>query len=226
MRHLDIVKLKKALLRSSAITIIILLLITFAEKYQEDKYNSSHIQIGKEVPISSNEDTEVSMGKLNISTVSSSLIEEITEIEAEQEVQMTAEAHQNTVRSITIIENVQPVEVVQEREYVTEPYIIECTAYNPTGQPCRDGTYPIEGETLAGKYSWLGRHCNLYYVNNDGSIGSMIGNYTFHDTGFGHDPDGDGIGSIQTGERIDLFMESYDQAVNWGVQKVYIEFLD
>lgn len=54
----------------------------------------------------------------------------------------------------------------------------------------------------------------------------MIGNYTFHDTGFGHDPDGDGIGSIQTGERIDLFMESYDQAVDWGVQKVYIEFLD
>lgn len=87
MRHLDIVKLEKSLLRSSAITIIILILVTFAEKYQEEKYNSSHIQIGKEVPISSNEDTEVSIEKLSIPIVSSS-IEEIkeTEMEAEQEV--------------------------------------------------------------------------------------------------------------------------------------------
>lgn len=209
-------KMSKKLLRCSAITIFILLLVAFAAKYKEENYKSSNIQV-------ENEDDKVSIKKLEIPIVSSSAIKEITE----PEVQMTAETHQQNIATVQILEKVQvePIEPV-EPKYVTEPYIIECTAYNPTGNPCRDGTYPVEGDALAGKYSWLGRHCNLYYCTSDGQIGNLIGTYTFHDTGFGHDPDGDGIGSIQTGERIDLYMESYQQAVNWGVQNVYIEFLD
>lgn len=213
----------KRVFQSSVVTACLLFFVAFAAKYQEEKYNSSHIQIENEFSTSVTKDAKVSIQKLNISTVSSSLIGEITETKPEQEVQMTEEKTTEVVQIIQI-DQIQPVE--PEPKYVTEPYIIECTAYNPTGNPCRDGTYPVEGDTLAGKYCWLGRHCNLYYINDDGSIGSLIGTYTFHDTGFGHDPDGDGIGYIQTGQRIDLYMESYQRAVNWGVKKVYIEFLD
>ena len=113
-----------------------------------------------------------------------------------------------------------------EREFVTEPYLIDCSAYCETGNPCKDGTYPKVGETVAGKKEWLGRSCNLYYCTKDGEIGDLIGTYIFHDTGFGDDADGDGIGSIEAGTKIDLYLGDYDTCIKWGVPKVYIEFLD
>lgn len=133
-----------------------------------------------------------------------------------------------------IPEEIIPEEIISEEETIVEEvieeeinaYIIESTAYCPTGNLCRDETVPVEGETIAGKYEWLGRQCNLYYCNEDGSIGELMGKYTFHDTGFGHDPDGDGIGSIQDGSRIDIFMEEYNRAKQWGIRNIYIEFLD
>lgn len=129
-----------------------------------------------------------------------------------------------TVNAPNIVE-VQ--EVLEVPEYVAEPYIIECTAYIPTGNPCRDGSWPIEGETIAGMEKWLGRHCNLYYRDEEtGDVGELIGTYIFHDTGFGDDPDGDGIGSIENGSRIDLFMNNEEEAWEWGVKEIYIEFLD
>lgn len=157
-----------------------------------------------------------------------------TQVEKNAKVEKTTK-----VKEITKVENTTEVEKSQEStesnesqikkmklKYVTEPYIIESTAYIATGNSCADGTMPIDGETLAGKREWIGRSCNLYYIAQDGSVGELIGTYKFHDTGFGDDPDGDGVGTIQNGQRIDIFMGSYDRAINWGVRNVYIEFLN
>lgn len=150
----------------------------------------------------------------------------LTEVSTSASEQVKYSTISTLIEKVTEKQEQEEKETKTKKRYVTKPYVVECTAYNPTGNPCKDGTYPVEGETLAGKYSWLGRHCNLYYCTDDGKIGKKIGTYTFHDTGFGHDPDGDGIGSIQTGQRIDLFMESTQEAKCWGVRNVYIEFLD
>lgn len=217
MRTKYITGIAKRLFQSSIVTFLLLVCLFYAQKYQERQYHLLQAKNAKENNISINkEQEEANIVKLDVSNVTSSLVEDVTEKTVD-----------NVIEQKTNQEVLQQPEIVQEeKKYVTEPYLIECTAYNPTGNPCRDGTYPVEGETVAGKYEWLGRSCNLYYCKKGGEVGNLIGTYTFHDTGFGHDPDGDGIGSIQTGERIDLFMENYYDAINWGVRNVYIEFLD
>lgn len=136
--------------------------------------------------------------------VETTVYEEITEEETKAE-----------ETTVAFVENV-PVPVPQ-----SELIQIECTAYEPTGQRCADGTWPVEGDTLAGKREWIGRHVNMYFLD-----GTYIGTFTFHDTGFGHDPDGDGIGSIQDGSRIDYYMNTESECIQWGVKNVLIEFLD
>ena len=108
----------------------------------------------------------------------------------------------------------------------TDPvsYLVESTAYyNPNNNLCYDGTYPVEGVTLAGKKEWLGKSVRLYECK-DGEVGSLIGVYEFHDTGFGNDLDGDGVGSIQDGSCIDIFMENKSDCIEWGRRHVYMQF--
>lgn len=113
------------------------------------------------------------------------------------------------------------------REIAPEPYLIESTAYyNKYSQFCFDGTYPEEGITIAGKEEWIGKTAILYYEKDDGSIGEMIGIFEFHDTGFGNDLDGDGIGSIEGGTCIDIFMERKEDCIQWGRRNVWIQILD
>lgn len=225
MRKKYIIAISKRVIKSSITTFLLLTCLTFAQKYQERQYQLLQAKNARESNFLVNKEQEkISIVKLDVYNASSPLVYEVMEKTTENVIQQETETMIEQDTNQEVLE--QPEIVQEEKEYVTEPYLIECTAYNPTGNPCKDGSYPVEGETVAGKSEWLGRSCNLYYCNKDGKIGNLIGMYTFHDTGFGHDSDGDGIGSIQTGERIDLFMESHYNAINWGVRNVYIEFLD
>ena len=107
------------------------------------------------------------------------------------------------------------------------PFVIECTAYcNPHGNLTYSGKQTIPMYTLAGRKDWLGAVGYLYEVNDDGTIGDFITMGEFSDCGFGHDPDGDGIGSIQDGSRIDLYVgEDRQFALQWGVKKVYLKIV-
>ena len=56
----------------------------------------------------------------------------------------------------------------------------------------------------------------LYRIEEDGSIGDMIGIYEFLDTGAGIDTDGDGEGdSIKKGLSVDVWQPSIEQAREW-----------
>lgn len=95
-----------------------------------------------------------------------------------------------------------------------------------------DGTAPYYG-VLAGKREWLGRSCQLYACNADGSVGKLIGSFTFHDTGYGASTGygssrilkGRCVGTIENGSCIDIFMRTYAECARYGRKNVYIKFL-
>lgn len=80
----------------------------------------------------------------------------------------------------------------EHREYVGE---YELTAYIETGNPCADGVYPCEGVTVACNDSRLW-HKTIYIEG--------YGEFFVHDTG--------GMSS----NVIDIFMGSYDEAIEFG----------
>ena len=130
------------------------------------------------------------------------------------------EAYADVTEPVTQIET----EEVVETEVIVEEspkFMVECTAYyNPNNNLCADGTVPISGHTLAGKREWVGKKCKLY----DEEL-KLIGEYRFHDTGFGNDIDGDGVGSIQEGKCIDIFMDTRNECIEWGRKNVWIEWI-
>ena len=110
-----------------------------------------------------------------------------------------------------------------------EPEFIEVDStayYNKYNHKCADGTNPYYG-VLAGKIEWLGKEVELYNSNKE-----YIGDFTFHDTGYGQSTgygnskilEGKCLGTIETGECIDIFMSTYEQCINYGRKKVYIVF--
>lgn len=92
--------------------------------------------------------------------------------------------------------------------------------YNPNGNKTADGSNTIANLTLAGKSEWLGKACYLYACNSDGSIGECLGYYEFHDTGYGRD------GDIPRGETIDIYMNTYNECVNYGRRNIYVQFIN
>lgn len=105
--------------------------------------------------------------------------------------------------------------------------IIRCTGYCDYGVT-KSGEYVRDG-IIAGKKEWLGRTCNLYRVNDDNSIGELIGSYEFLDTGYGIDvKTSNGVkGSLELGKSVDVWHPSEEAVWEW-VEKygdyVYIEF--
>lgn len=105
-----------------------------------------------------------------------------------------------------------------------EPFKIRCTLYTDkgktaSGQKTRDGI-------VAGKREWLGMTANIYSINEDGSIGSLIGIYEFLDTGYGikkTDLNGNTYGTIQRGESIDVWVSSQEEVRKW--QKEYGDYV-
>jgi 3D (Asp-Asp-Asp) domain-containing protein len=121
--------------------------------------------------------------------------------------------------------------LVQEKpQYI----LVDSTAYyNKYDRLCTDGTIPEYG-TLAGKIEWLGKQVKLYRVSSDGSVGEYIGLFTFHDLGYGQST-GTGssyvlpglyLGTIETGECIDIFMSQESDCWKYGRKKVYMQFLN
>lgn len=102
---------------------------------------------------------------------------------------------------------------------------VHAAAADPTVEPvkmrvtcyCDQGiTYsgvPVREGIIAGKKEWLGAAVYLYEVNDDGSMGLMVPEiFQVLDTGFGMDKDGDGVGTIQEGKSIDLYMPTIEDA--------------
>lgn len=85
---------------------------------------------------------------------------------------------------------------------------------------------------LAGKVSWLGRSCELYSCNSDGSVGNKIGDFVFRDTGYGQSTGygssrilrGKSIGTIENGTCIDVFFNTYAECIRYGRKNVYIKW--
>ena len=105
---------------------------------------------------------------------------------------------------------------------------------NPLGEPflirCRNGSWPVEGLSVAGKEEWLGKAIIMYAVAEDGGIGDFIGYFDFTDTGDGIDLDGDGQGeTIRNGTSIDVYRDTLEGCYRWIEQYgdyVYIQVVD
>lgn len=97
-----------------------------------------------------------------------------------------------------------------------DPFVVECTAYCDEGITA-SGKHTVEGLTIAGAREWIGCAAILYEVNENGSIGDMIGIWEFTDTGYGRD------GDIPRGETVDIYLEDYDACIEWGRQEVYLQ---
>lgn len=108
------------------------------------------------------------------------------------------------------------------------PFKVDCTAYiNPNGNKTASGKPTIEGITLAGKKEWLGMTAALYLMDEDGNIGEFIGYREFQDTGYGQKSKlNPGQGTIQSGECVDLYFDSYEEALKWGRRRIWIQVID
>ena len=120
-------------------------------------------------------------------------------------------------------------QMVMVKEESTKTYI-RCTVYCDTGYTA-SGAW-TEAGCVAGKREWLGKKCNLYRVNKDGSCGELIGTYTFRDTGFGLE-ELNGVeypnGTIMSGASIDMWHPTEEQCWAWVAKYgdyVYMEFVD
>lgn len=95
-----------------------------------------------------------------------------------------------------------------------KPMLIRCTCYCEH-QGTATLKMPYYG-VAAGKKDWLWDVAELNAVNEDGSVGELIGYFEFRDTGAGMDTDGDGKGdSIRNGTSIDVWVDSLPDAYKW-----------
>lgn len=120
--------------------------------------------------------------------------------------------------------NLNKTRIVEVESDATEPQVnatlIRCTGYNDIGYT-RSGEWTRHG-VVAGKYEWLGKSCNLYRQNEDGTIGELIGTYEFLDTGYGIN------GSLEKGTSIDVWHPTEEAVWDWMAEYgdyVYIEFV-
>ncbi|MDD3370021.1 MAG: hypothetical protein PHP50_14265 [Lachnospiraceae bacterium] len=81
-------------------------------------------------------------------------------------------------------------------EMYTTAYTAEQGSITASGCHVRTGI-------CAAKEEWMGKVAVIYSTDYE-----LLGIYEILDTGFGGDADGDGIGSIQEGKCIDVFMET------------------
>lgn len=96
-------------------------------------------------------------------------------------------------------------EIVTEEQIEAYMGIYELTAYIATGNPCADGVYPQVGYTVACNDSRLWHH----RIRIEG-----YGEYYVHDTG--------GMAT----NVIDIFMGSYDEAIQFGRRKAEVYIID
>lgn len=102
-----------------------------------------------------------------------------------------------------------------------EPTKVRCTCYIDEGYTC-SGAYTRPG-IIAAKKEWIGCVAELNAINEDGSVGEFIGFYEILDTGYGIETGvgeskilkGRTLGTIETGETVDVWMPTLHQAEEW-----------
>jgi len=115
----------------------------------------------------------------------------------------------------SIIEN--PVVVVEEYEPAIKLKRVTCYLDRGTTASGTETRYGV----AAGKKEWLGQTIHLY-ENNDGAVGDYIDSFVIEDTGYGRE-DIDGLGTIQTGKTIDIWLPDEESVTQW--QRNYGDYL-
>lgn len=87
-------------------------------------------------------------------------------------------------------------------DWVPEMTEMEMTYYTDYGT-CADGVTKAHEGVCAVSKDLIGMTAIIYSLDDE-----LIGIYECCDTGFGRDKDGDGIGTIQEGKTIDIYMDS------------------
>jgi 3D (Asp-Asp-Asp) domain-containing protein len=106
-----------------------------------------------------------------------------------------------------VSEELQPDDNKSEREAFVGEYMgsYELTAYIATGNPCADGVYPEVNHTAASNDPALWHH----WIHIEG-----YGDYYIHDTGGMAD------------NVIDIFMGSYDEAIQFGRREAEVYIIE
>ena len=94
--------------------------------------------------------------------------------------------------------------VAEYEPWVPEMVEMEMTYYTDRGM-CADGVTVARKGVCAVKKDLIGMTAIIYSMDDE-----LIGIYECCDTGFGRDKDEDGVGTIEEGKTIDVFMENED----------------
>jgi len=108
----------------------------------------------------------------------------------------------------------------------SELRILRTTAYYQ-GEITATGKQVREGLAAANR-EHLGDIAILYKVDEDGEIGEFLGIWEVEDVGFGTDPDGDGIGTMEEGLVIDIYKPDLESCKEWvreTNEKVYVQYI-
>ena len=114
-----------------------------------------------------------------------------------------------------------PKSKAQSGDPFNESIKVRCTCYLDSGTTA-SGKETRPG-IISSKKEWIGCVACLNAVNEDGSIGEFIGFYEILDTGYGREPGigeskiikGKTLGTIETGETIDVWCATRHQAEEW-----------
>ena len=95
---------------------------------------------------------------------------------------------------------------------------VKATAYCLTGKTATE-THVRPG-VVAGKREWLGKTCVLWLDDGDGQIKpeNYYGTFVFEDVG--------GSKAIKAGYVIDVWIEGYENAKNFGCKKMIMQIID
>lgn len=117
-------------------------------------------------------------------------------------------------------------EIVSGAE-VEPPHVVNSTAYcNPHGNLTASGKPTVPGITIAGKKEWIGCVAAIYTIREDGGIGDFLGYREFTDTGYGVPSEAyPGQGTIESGETIDIYMESEEECFAYGERRIYVQVI-
>lgn len=122
-------------------------------------------------------------------------------------------------------------EATDKTEAQPELKKIEATAYYDSyghGYGA-DGRQLIENLTIAGRVEDLGKTALLYDEDM-----RLIGIYEFRDTGYGQSTGrgksqvckGQPVGTIESGQCVDIYMPTKAKCTAWGRRKVYIQYVN
>lgn len=73
--------------------------------------------------------------------------------------EVSGEVSSFTAKTMNAVGNMEvaPVQPQEQENPLGEPFLIRCTCYTWTGNQCRNGSWPVEGLSVAGKEEWLGK---------------------------------------------------------------------